>query len=551
MADTPQPQPPSVNALEYRMLSMLVSRMQLAGTMGLTFDGKRDLYAALGYAKQLTVMDFRIKYARNAIAARVLEAMARATWRGGAEIIEDEDPETLTPLEKAVGLLAKRTGMWSVLLRTDILAGLGHYAGLLIGAPGELQSELVKMSKQEDVLYLQPYAEDELEILDFDADPLSVRFGMPKMYTLKRSPSLLLGAAAITSRAQPLPARTVHWSRIIHFADGVLDDRVFGSPRLERVYNLLDDLEKVTGGGAEAFWLQVRQGMQFNLDKDAIVSPEDVTDMQNQIDEYMHNMRRAFRTKGVNVEMLGSQTSDFGPAATAIIEQIAAGSGIPQRILTGSEQGELASSQDRSNWGDRIADRRQEVAERLVRPLIDRLIEYGALPPMSEEDYDILWPKQEELTESEKSAVLSAYASANAAMMTATGEVLMTAAEMRDKFLHLDPLDEDEKPVAPGIQMQQAQLDASKESEAMARDDAKAEADKAAEDEGPDKAALNRAASKLVRRVDAQSIDVAVDAMKRSLPTLDAEQLRRALTAKDHSTATALLVDAMKAPRTR
>jgi len=53
----------------------------------------------------------------------------------------------------------------------------------------------------------------------------------------------------------------------------------------------------------------------------------------------------------------------------------------------------LASSEDKSNWLNLIQARREEYAElQIVRPFVDRCIEYGALPrPKEEGGYSVIW----------------------------------------------------------------------------------------------------------------------------------------------------------------
>ncbi len=83
-----------------------------------------------------------------------------------------------------------------------------------------------------------------------------------------------------------------------------------------------------------------------------------------------------------------------------IIQLISATTGIPTRILLGSERGELASSQDERNWLSYIASRQTNFAGPVIlRPFIDRLIEYGALPKV---EYEIHWPNLFKATNKEK-----------------------------------------------------------------------------------------------------------------------------------------------------
>ena len=349
--------------------SLLIERIQWMRQHGITFKGDRDLYEVLGYDRVLEPKDYRDRFARGGIAGRVVEALPNATWRGGVELIEDEDPENETPFEKAWADLDKRLKIVPMLRRADILAGQGRYAILLIGAPGELNTELPN-GRPEKLLYLTPFAEDDATITKWELDTENPRFGLPSEYMLRRMD--------ITSMAFTKP---VHWSRCIHIAEGCLDNDVFGLPALERIWNLLDDLEKVTGGGAEAFWLRANQGLQIDIDKDMELSEPARQALASEVEQYRNNISRVMKTRGTTVNTLGSDTANFSNPADSILTQIAGSKSIPKRILTGSEMGELASSQDRDNWKDQVNGRQTGYAGPfIVRPLVDRLIEYGYLP---------------------------------------------------------------------------------------------------------------------------------------------------------------------------
>lgn len=418
--------------------SMIASRLGFGAAAGLTtFEGKRDVASALGYSKSIGPIDYRLRYERNEVAERIVESLPSATWRGGGELVEDDSPDVVTTFETEWLALADRLGVWDVLRRADILAGLGRYSAVLIGAPGDLKTPLPKLRGQKDVLYLTPYSEetatiDKNDLVTNAEDP---RFGRPAYYTLKST-----DVAAGTSGD-----RKIHWTRIFHVADGTLEDNLYGKPRLRSIWNRLDDLDKVVGAGAEAFWQRVQQGLQLKIDKDVELDEPGKAALREEIDEYLHGLRRVARIRGGSLEEVGtSQVSDFSDQVDAIMSLISAGSGIPKRILMGSERGELASQQDRSNWEQRVSDRREQFgAPHVVRPLVDRLISTGALPtPVT---YDVRWPSIRNLDDQEIADTAVKWAEINAK----AGEMVVTANEIRDRILGLDPLDEQDDVVDP------------------------------------------------------------------------------------------------------
>lgn len=407
--------------MNFRTLASSVAfiRSALGAAAGKTFDGARDFYLALGYKRVLTVEDYRDRYRRNAVAARIVEAKPQDTWRGGFDLLERDDNATeesdkATAFEDAWDALDRRLKITSTMLKADVLAGLGHYSVVVLVAPGAMDTPLETCSP-DALLGLQAYCEDDAPIDAFDTDPTSARYGRPTFYTLKRTASKKSELSNIGKR--------VHFSRVLHIADGALEDPVYGQPRLERVWNLLDDLDKITGGGAEAFWNRANQGMQVDIDPTLDLDDEAKREMQEQVDDYRHKLERVLRTRGTKINMLGSDVSDFRGPAEAIMAQISAGCGIPQRVLTGSEQGKLAAEQDSVKYYRLIEARRSDFAEQhIVRPFIDRLIELTTLPQPAR-PYEVSWSQTRTMDESERADLALKLSQLNATW-TASGLVI-------------------------------------------------------------------------------------------------------------------------------
>lgn len=423
--------------MNFRTLGQLAvtiaNRARFSNVDGLTYGGKRDLYEVLGYKRQLFAQDYRSRFRRNEIANRIVKALPQGTWRGGADIIEDDDPTTETAFEAAFADLDNRLKIWDAFKKADILAGIYRYAVILIGAPGEMDQPLEAASADE-IAYLMPYAEEDAPIQAFDNDPHSERFGKPTFYTLKRTALASTAANAIMLNM----SRKVHYSRIIHIADGTMDDNIYGTPRLECVWNRLDDLEKVAGGGAEAFWRRADQGKQFDLDPTMDLTPEQVTAMEEEVDKFVHQGKRTMRTRGMKINSLGSDVADFKSPVESIISLISAGTGIPQRVLMGSEQGKLAAKQDRISWDNRITDRQNDYAGPcIVRPLVDRLIELGALP-QPVDGYDVRFSSISTMDDEQRADIAKSWASLSQLM----GQTVVTPNEIRERVLQMEPLEQ-------------------------------------------------------------------------------------------------------------
>lgn len=405
----------------------LLERAKFMRQIGMTFNGQRNVWEVLGYPKDITTEMYREQYERGGLMGCVVDIPVDATWKGRGELRETDNVKRDTVFEKAWDELSQRLNIWSTFQRVDKLSRLGNYAVLLIGAPGELDQELPS-GKPEQLFYLQPFSQEDAKVEESETSAKNPRFGQPTKYKLKR-----------TDVSSPELQRPVHWSRIVHIAENLLDDEVNGRPALQRVWNDFENLEKVKGGGSESFWLRANQGLHLDIDKD--MQLKDANDMieklKEQADAYKHQLTRWLRTRGVSVETLGSEVADFKNPAELLLTLIAGTARIPKRILTGSEMGELASSQDRDNFADIVDDRRTSHASpNIVRRTVDRLIKYKYLPT-PKEPYWVEWPERT-MSEADRASGAKAWADTNRAQ----GKTVFTEAEIRERWYGLDPLDE-------------------------------------------------------------------------------------------------------------
>jgi hypothetical protein len=365
------------------MTSALLTRMSWLSRAGLTHDGARDLYTVFGYQRDLRPTDLYMKYRRQDIARPIVEAPCDALWTRPPVVNSDGE------FNAAWEQLLKDHQIWSVINRLDYMTGYGRFAILVVGLDdGRKLSEPVRGGRHK-IAYLQPYSEVGVKILSYEDNPSSPRFNLPVMYQVQVQETEVGMAGRQTG-----PARMsfeVHWSRVVHVADGIVEDTVYGLPRLEPVYNLLTDLLKVAGSTAENYWLTANRGMQVDVDKEMDLTAEDADDLAGEIDEYYHNLRRFIKTRGVKITELGAKVSDPSMTINNILALISATTRMPQRILVGSEAGQLASEQDRANWAERVNERRQKYGEPgVLVPLITAFARIGVLPVPS--FLQFLWP---------------------------------------------------------------------------------------------------------------------------------------------------------------
>ncbi len=363
------------------MASDLLLRNALSTMLGLTYGGKRDLYGVFGYKQKLIYADFVEKYSRQDLAKRIVDSEPKATWITGISI--DGGNEFNEVWES----LVEKYNIWQKLERVDKLAGIGQFAVLLLGfSKGTLEKQV---SNKNELIYLQPYGEGSIKVNKLEEDSSNPRFGRPVLYTIDQpNPRGISGD--LTAKLLNIKKIKVHHSRILHVAENCLEDEIRGTPRMQVVFNRLDDLEKVVGGSAETFWLAANKGLHIDIDKEMTLDKEDEKNLSDEIEEYQHQLRRIIRTRGVDINDLGGKTIDPKGVFDVIIGVISGASGIPRRILLGAEIGQLSSEQDRANWADRINERIVDFAQPVIlKPFISQLVGAGVLP--EPESLTITW----------------------------------------------------------------------------------------------------------------------------------------------------------------
>lgn len=421
-----------------RALGAIHDRMAFANLHGFGFEGKRDYYTALGYTRNITPELMWDRYRRNGVARRLVNALPNATWRSGADLVQDDTPEVVTPFEEAWIEFAARTRAWDAMRKADILSQLGRFSVILLGYPGPLDQEARPM-KEGSVAYLKQYSELRVKVQDgdLDNDRKSPRFGKPNRYQFTR----LLKSNGTTG------TQYVHWTRVIHVADEAVEEDEWGEPMLASVWNWLDDLEKVAGAGSEAFWRRVQPMLSANLMPGATMPTGGEEQVEQEIDKLVHGLRRWVRLSGIELDEVGSHdVANFDKQVDALISLIVTPYGIPKRIFQGSEMGDLASSQDRGNWSQNVRDRRRQFAESVVlRPLTMRLQLLRQLPE-TPESYEARWPDVQDMDLSERLDMAKKASEVNKNQ----GEQVVLTNEIRDNILGYEPLEDDELAQMPG-----------------------------------------------------------------------------------------------------
>lgn len=387
------------------MASILAERAALSEMLGKSFNGRRDYYDTLGYPHTVTDEQLYARYRRDPLAGRAVDVPASRTWKTMPEVLTETENGTFG---QEIAELADRFRWTEYCRRVDVLSSLGRFALLFIGTAGEepLDQPQENLASPDDILYLAPYHRTHISDIRFGTDPRDPRFRLPVAYKIR------LDVTVEESKGSTAAEQWVHHTRTIHVAQNLLVDDVFGMPLLESLYNDLEDAMKVRGGAAEAIWRLAYQGMTIEA-KDGVSIADTAEQLKEKAEAYLHGLTRVLAGQGVDYNLHGGQVVDPSGMWSLQKEILAAGSDIPNRVFFGSERGELASSQDEAEYASTISARQETFAEpRILRPLIDWHIRYGAVKPPPGGRYLIKWHSNFELNALEQAQLANLRADA-------------------------------------------------------------------------------------------------------------------------------------------
>ncbi len=440
MTDTAKRQSKAMGML--RALGDLVTRAGLAARLGQTYAGERDLYNSFGYRRDPEFDDYLSYYLRGDIAARVVDLSPKTTWRHDPEIRSDDQA-----FIDAIDEMNKRNRLFHFMERVDEISGIGQFGILLLGTTGsKITEEPSQLRGPEDIVYLSAFHQGSTEIVKFDENSESPRFGQPVMYAIDLTgttvgQSGLGGTRGIQTDGSRTGATTqIPWQRVIHVAENTIEDDVYGQPRLARVLNRIDDLFKVLGGSAELYWQNVAGIWHADISPDVTVSPEDLDKFEDDMLAARQGITRLIQTRGTELGLITGSSTDPTGTYDALKQVISAAAEIPERVLFGSERGQLAGDQDQKEWQARIAARQNQYAEPIIlRQTLDRFIMLGALPAPAG-GYEVDWPPLDAPSTSDRAETAAKFGEAISKLAPAGApDLIMPPWEVREHILGLDP----------------------------------------------------------------------------------------------------------------
>jgi hypothetical protein len=351
---------------------------------------RRDLDVECDYTVDPTKEDFDEMYRTCGVAKRVVHILPEESWFTSPEVYETEESKS-TPFETAWNDLANRLDIFSMMERADGLSGIGRFGIIFLGFRDSKNIKTEPSKKNNPLMYIRTFDESVVTVKETETDVTNERFGKPTIYEIdfaeKEAPS---GKSQVVSKKLE-----VHWSRVIHIADNRRMSDVYGESRLKPVFNYLEDVRKILGGSAEMFWQGAFPGISFELDPriDLDVDQIDNTGLQTQMQNYANGLQRWMYTQGLTAKSLAPNISSPTEHLECQLKAIALTLGVPYRVFLGTEEAKLASGQDAAAWAKRLMKRQQKyITPYIIRPLIERLVKYGALPEIDVVNLNIEWP---------------------------------------------------------------------------------------------------------------------------------------------------------------
>lgn len=384
----------------YNGLSSTVrSRLNRAG--GFALNDKRDYAKDYGWPKELSFAQFYELYTRNGLARGAVDKTIGKTWETMPKLWEQQEPAE-SPLEEEIRKHFTKRNIWRGLMEADKRSMVGGYAGaILILADGNtLDQPVENLRSIEDVQGVVAAWEGQLVIVEWDQDITSPNYGDPLLYQFNEQ-QFSNGPDGVVRSV------TVHRDRMLIFSE---DSTVWAASSLQAGYNDLIDADKIKGAGGEGFYKSSRASMIIEAPNG--IKPEDMRAMMaagnnneliekvnDQVADFQDNYDKALMIGGFSAKALSINLPNPEPFWTLAVQQFAASMSIPYKILVGNITGERASTEDAKEWAKTCASRRANRVIPVIEDFIDRLVAWGALPPM---DWVVGWDDLTEASASEK-----------------------------------------------------------------------------------------------------------------------------------------------------
>lgn len=398
------------------VMKTLSSRLN-SNLFGVSKNGMRDINKVFGYNTNLHFADYYAMWRRGGLAARIVNGFARSCWRDGIKIIRGDDEV----FEKELKILNKHGKLIKRLEQADVLNRIGSFSVLFVGVPDGLNMDQPLGTSNPNRLhevYFRPYAEDGVNILEWETDAFSPRFGLPLKYQLETANRGENDTQTIVNSI------VVHWSRIIHLAEGALDTDLEGVSSIEAVFNTLEDMVKVAGGSAEAYFRNARNRFSMETDPKSTAgfTAEEKRQLEEEAQLFQNEWQDFIRAGGVKINALNIPHASPADSFMVQLKILAGTTGYPIRILTGEGAGQLAGNEDKESYNQIVQDRRDLLCTEWVFEVLG-ILTNAKMMKLEDED-EVSWETPNVVSGKDRASI----ASSNATALNNTASALSSPA---------------------------------------------------------------------------------------------------------------------------
>ena len=420
------------NALQEYLANELTSRVQFYDRM---FDKRRDINKECGFPENdSTAEQYHGLYYFDAIANRVVEAMPRECFQNPPLVYDTNKSEATSAFEQTLAAITqdirgeksyhKQKGsvfpLAEFALRADINSRIGQYGimvfitddGRPLNEPAEGYVELNSMSStappdttitpvgnysltinakpaSRKLKQVRIFPEALAPIVQFESNRTSPRFGLPIMYQVRYNDPL----EQRTGIGVPMGTEQVHWTRVIHIAETKGSSELFAGSAMRPCRNNLLSLQKIYGAAAEGYWQSCFTALSIETNPALGGNVQvDVPKLRRMMESFRNGLQRELFLKGLTAKTLAPSVTDPTSQIAIQIEAICIAINMPVPVFKGYEIGEQASTNNDSDFNDRVKQRMQgHCTERILIPMVDKLINLGVVAP-PKETYVVEWP---------------------------------------------------------------------------------------------------------------------------------------------------------------
>jgi len=363
----------------------LVKQFRSDGAMGGESPTERQLSTSsttiTGYPASINRRDYENMFKRT-IGGSIINKKADDTFREWFTV-ETE----MEGLAREIEVMNRNLQAWRVFRLADIFARLDGYSIIFMGIrDGKNIAE--PLERAQGIEYLRAYRSYQIARIERNKDKQSPTYGEPV--------SIIIRVGS--------DERTIHISRILVLCEEHLGDPFSDSiPALERAYDYIQSLENLAWASSEGAFQRVVPPWHVKFEERPDSDVE--SDIDNQLDNFRTGVRQRIKTAGVTIEpLVGSgQMVPVDKIETMLMRLVSASVDIPQRMLFGSEAGQLSSaSEDVRAYYAGISARQENYAEPVIRTFFNRLQSAGVLP---DGEFSLTWNPLFEMSEQEKNLI--------------------------------------------------------------------------------------------------------------------------------------------------